>query len=181
MLYLIGISLYTYHKYRKTIDSKIALDAHGNPIIDNNDNLTESDIALRSGSQPNFENEQLLASSSQLDLPISAAASENYQVCCTKAEIIFISKFILTFDSQGETSTNDHHAPRGQGLLFDVGDDADDAEDDFSHPSHDNAGRNGHARPEDNLPPPYTTNESESNALHKVWANETDVRPPSVT
>ncbi|KAI0344530.1 TPT-domain-containing protein [Trametopsis cervina] len=27
-----GIALFTYHKYRKSIDSKVPLDAHGNPI-----------------------------------------------------------------------------------------------------------------------------------------------------
>lgn len=29
-----GIVLFTYHKYRKSIDSKVSLDAHGNPIED---------------------------------------------------------------------------------------------------------------------------------------------------
>ncbi|KIP08495.1 hypothetical protein PHLGIDRAFT_104289 [Phlebiopsis gigantea 11061_1 CR5-6] len=29
-----GIALFTYHKYRKSIDSNFALDAHGNPISD---------------------------------------------------------------------------------------------------------------------------------------------------
>ncbi|KAI0693011.1 triose-phosphate transporter family-domain-containing protein [Cytidiella melzeri] len=29
-----GIGLFTYHKYRKSIDSKVPLDAHGNPIED---------------------------------------------------------------------------------------------------------------------------------------------------
>lgn len=29
-----GIALFTYHKYRKSIDSKVPLDAHGNPIED---------------------------------------------------------------------------------------------------------------------------------------------------
>lgn len=29
-----GIALFTYHKYRKSIDSKVPLDAHGNPIND---------------------------------------------------------------------------------------------------------------------------------------------------
>jgi hypothetical protein len=27
-----GIGLFTYHKYRKSLDSTVALDAHGNPI-----------------------------------------------------------------------------------------------------------------------------------------------------
>ena len=29
-----GIALFTYHKYRKSIDSPVPLDAHGNPISD---------------------------------------------------------------------------------------------------------------------------------------------------
>lgn len=29
-----GIGLFTYHKYRKSIDSTVPLDAHGNPIDD---------------------------------------------------------------------------------------------------------------------------------------------------
>jgi hypothetical protein len=27
-----GIALYTYHKYRKALDSPVPLDAHGNPM-----------------------------------------------------------------------------------------------------------------------------------------------------
>lgn len=30
----LGIGLFTYHKYRKSIESPIPLDAHGNPILD---------------------------------------------------------------------------------------------------------------------------------------------------
>jgi solute carrier family 35, member C2 len=30
----IGIALFTYHKYRKSINSKMPLDVHGNPIED---------------------------------------------------------------------------------------------------------------------------------------------------
>jgi len=44
-----GIVLFTYHKYRKSIDSKISLDAHGNPIEDefedNGDNHHLQNIA----------------------------------------------------------------------------------------------------------------------------------------
>ncbi|EGN99596.1 hypothetical protein SERLA73DRAFT_88092 [Serpula lacrymans var. lacrymans S7.3] len=32
-----GIALFTYHKYRKSVDSNVALDAHGNPIPIRND------------------------------------------------------------------------------------------------------------------------------------------------
>jgi len=39
---LVGISLYTYHKYRKSIDSPVPLDAHGNPIQADNENDASS-------------------------------------------------------------------------------------------------------------------------------------------
>lgn len=29
---LLGIALFTYHKYQKSLDSSIQIDAHGNPI-----------------------------------------------------------------------------------------------------------------------------------------------------
>lgn len=32
-----GIALFTYHKYRKSIDSTVPLDAHGNPIVPDED------------------------------------------------------------------------------------------------------------------------------------------------
>jgi hypothetical protein len=32
----LGIGLFTYHKYRKSIESTVPLDAHGNPIEDAN-------------------------------------------------------------------------------------------------------------------------------------------------
>ncbi|KIM53643.1 hypothetical protein SCLCIDRAFT_1222611 [Scleroderma citrinum Foug A] len=35
-----GIALFTYHKYRKTVDSHVALDAHGNPIQVDDDNIS---------------------------------------------------------------------------------------------------------------------------------------------
>jgi solute carrier family 35 protein C2 len=31
---LLGICLYTYHKYRTSIDSQVPLDLHGNPVSD---------------------------------------------------------------------------------------------------------------------------------------------------
>lgn len=37
-----GIALFTYHKYRKSIDSTLPLDAHGNPIEDYEDDLVSS-------------------------------------------------------------------------------------------------------------------------------------------
>lgn len=63
-------------------------------------------------------------------------------------------------------------------MLFDVGDDAEDAEDDPLNPPHNDAGHNGHVHFERDLPPPYTTDDSESTTLHKAWAEETGVGPP---
>ena len=37
-----GIALFTYHKYRKSIDSNLPLDAHGNPIEDYEDDIASS-------------------------------------------------------------------------------------------------------------------------------------------
>ena len=37
---IIGIALFTYHKYRKTVDSNVALDEHGNVIYFNGENLS---------------------------------------------------------------------------------------------------------------------------------------------
>lgn len=36
---MIGIALFTYHKYRKTIDSDVVLDEHGNMIQFTGENL----------------------------------------------------------------------------------------------------------------------------------------------
>ncbi|KAF9564763.1 triose phosphate transporter, partial [Agrocybe pediades] len=35
-----GIGLFTHHKYRKSIESTVPLDAHGNPILDEDDELS---------------------------------------------------------------------------------------------------------------------------------------------
>lgn len=32
--------LFTYHKYQKSINSTVALDAHGNPVIDDQQDLS---------------------------------------------------------------------------------------------------------------------------------------------
>jgi solute carrier family 35 protein C2 len=40
----IGIAVFTYHKYRKSIDSPVPLDAHGNPIP-----LEDDELGLGSG------------------------------------------------------------------------------------------------------------------------------------
>ncbi|CCL99847.1 uncharacterized protein FIBRA_01871 [Fibroporia radiculosa] len=42
-----GIALYTYHKYRKSIDSNVPLDAHGIPIED--DDMLDDSVALQGG------------------------------------------------------------------------------------------------------------------------------------
>jgi hypothetical protein len=42
---ILGISLFTYHKYRKSVDSTVPLDAHGNPIA------SEEDLGAAAGTQ----------------------------------------------------------------------------------------------------------------------------------
>jgi len=37
---VIGIALFTYHKYRKTVDSNVTLDEHGNVIQLSDENLS---------------------------------------------------------------------------------------------------------------------------------------------
>lgn len=36
-----GIGLYTLHKYRKLLESTVPLDAHGNPIVDEEEEETD--------------------------------------------------------------------------------------------------------------------------------------------
>lgn len=40
-----GIGLFTYHKYRKSIDSTVSLDAHGNPIMEDDTRGSLGDAA----------------------------------------------------------------------------------------------------------------------------------------
>jgi solute carrier family 35, member C2 len=41
--FCIGIALFTYHKYQKSIDSTVPLDAHGNPVeLDDENRGTEA-------------------------------------------------------------------------------------------------------------------------------------------
>ncbi|KAJ2931307.1 hypothetical protein H1R20_g5842, partial [Candolleomyces eurysporus] len=42
-----GIALFTYHKYRKSIESTVPLDAHGNPISEGDDTLEDTDAEER--------------------------------------------------------------------------------------------------------------------------------------
>ncbi|KAF9476365.1 TPT-domain-containing protein [Pholiota conissans] len=37
-----GIALFTHHKYRKSLDSTVPLDAHGNPIIDEDEEIDDA-------------------------------------------------------------------------------------------------------------------------------------------
>lgn len=40
-----GIGLFTHHKYRKSLESTVPLDAHGNPILDEDEMMTSTDNA----------------------------------------------------------------------------------------------------------------------------------------
>lgn len=42
-----GIALFTYHKYRRSIDSPIPLDPHGNPVSDSEEVLEDHDTEER--------------------------------------------------------------------------------------------------------------------------------------
>ncbi|KAI0055103.1 TPT-domain-containing protein [Artomyces pyxidatus] len=59
-----GIALYTYHKYRKSVDSTVPLDAHGNPIVD----LDDANIALEDGYQLQLESAPLVRSNADEEL-----------------------------------------------------------------------------------------------------------------
>jgi solute carrier family 35 protein C2 len=49
LMYFAGIALFTYHKYRKSIDSPIPLDAHGNPIPEGEEGEDEEERAHLTG------------------------------------------------------------------------------------------------------------------------------------
>ncbi|KZT08442.1 TPT-domain-containing protein [Laetiporus sulphureus 93-53] len=42
-----GIALYTFHKYRLSMDAKVPLDAHGNPIVEDTESSAEETVALQ--------------------------------------------------------------------------------------------------------------------------------------
>ncbi|KAM5531839.1 hypothetical protein V8D89_014469 [Ganoderma adspersum] len=44
-----GIALYTYHKYQKSMQTDVALDAHGNPLPEEEEDPIDGDVALENG------------------------------------------------------------------------------------------------------------------------------------
>jgi len=65
-----GIGLYTYHKYRRSMDASVPLDAHGNPIIDTDEGGdADGSMPLREGFA---EEQQPLAAESELNLDSGA-------------------------------------------------------------------------------------------------------------
>ncbi|OSX66552.1 hypothetical protein POSPLADRAFT_1178018 [Postia placenta MAD-698-R-SB12] len=63
-----GIALYTYHKYRKSMDATVSLDAHGNPVVDGDTSDPYESLPLREGAsdetspltpEPDFESHGL--------------------------------------------------------------------------------------------------------------------------
>ncbi|KAF9814578.1 hypothetical protein IEO21_05036 [Rhodonia placenta] len=58
-----GIALYTYHKYRKSMDATVSLDAHGNPVVDGDTSDPYESLPLQGASdetsrltpEPDFE------------------------------------------------------------------------------------------------------------------------------
>jgi solute carrier family 35 protein C2 len=73
-----GIALFTYHKYRKSIDSPVPLDAHGNPLTD------EEAAGLRSGALELSETEHLAArmSTEEFDRVSRACSSHSMRRKC---------------------------------------------------------------------------------------------------
>ncbi|EMD33622.1 hypothetical protein CERSUDRAFT_86980 [Gelatoporia subvermispora B] len=59
-----GICLYTYHKYRKSIEATVPLDAHGNPITDEEEDAAGR-AALQDGPHIDLEERQRLTSVSE--------------------------------------------------------------------------------------------------------------------
>lgn len=68
-----GIALYTYHKYRKHMEAKVPLDAHGNPITDEEDGDLGG-VPLQEGVA---EERQPLAASVDLELNLGSAYEEH--------------------------------------------------------------------------------------------------------
>lgn len=46
---LAGIALYTYHKYKKSMQSNLPLDPHGNPLPEDEYEAIDEDVALEAG------------------------------------------------------------------------------------------------------------------------------------
>ncbi|TFK89479.1 TPT-domain-containing protein [Polyporus arcularius HHB13444] len=44
-----GIALYTYHKYKKSMQKDVALDPHGNPLLEDDGDLSDEPVALETG------------------------------------------------------------------------------------------------------------------------------------
>ncbi|KZT65966.1 TPT-domain-containing protein [Daedalea quercina L-15889] len=60
-----GIALYTYHKYRKSMETKVPLDVHGNPITDDEEDGDAGSLPLQ---ESLAEERQPLAAESELNL-----------------------------------------------------------------------------------------------------------------
>lgn len=68
-----GIALYTYHKYRKSMEAKIPLDAHGDPITDEEDGDLGGSMPLQEGLA---EERQPLAAIADTELNLGSAREE---------------------------------------------------------------------------------------------------------
>jgi hypothetical protein len=74
-----GISLYTYHKYKKSVDSPVPLDAHGNPVYpsDDNDASSVSGVILGSASSFELRERERLSSNYEIQNRVSGACFAN--------------------------------------------------------------------------------------------------------
>lgn len=87
ILFLTGIALFTYHKYRKSIDSPVPLDAHGNPIaMDASESLEGEEE-----SQPLTERHVY----TDLDYEVSVDTVRSHVTCVTSS--FFIRTLNKTF------------------------------------------------------------------------------------
>jgi solute carrier family 35 protein C2 len=84
-----GIGLFTYHKYRKSVDSPIPLDAHGNPIVPEDD-VTGSDNPGREYHVQLYETSHLTSShyrlSDEPDMDESPSAGNSPELFSAEEE-----------------------------------------------------------------------------------------------
>ncbi|KAH9940463.1 TPT-domain-containing protein [Epithele typhae] len=136
-----GIGLYTWHKYKKSMEKNVALDPHGNPLPDEDDISANGDLALEGGE---------LGERQRLTADVDDEPDEN--------------------DDEREDSAPRHQGNGRiveEELLFSVVDDEDDGdregEQPRSKPAHAANGSPGAGA----LPPPYPGDDGVE--LHQVW------------
>ncbi|KAI0745395.1 TPT-domain-containing protein [Earliella scabrosa] len=100
-----GIVLYTYHKYKKSMQRDVALDADGNPLPDDTESI-DGDVALEAGD---------LGERERLTSNVDDEADDEVR-------------------QDGRRTANIEGRSDDQQLLFSVDDDEDDEDDELQHP-----------------------------------------------